>query len=175
MGGRLTAPQPQRADFMPRLAAAADVNELVRVINLAYRVEDFFINGNRTHDADIRMRMAKPHAAFLVVDDDAPGRLAGAVYVEVRGVRGYFGMLSVDPPRQKLGLGRLLIESAESHCRSAGCEWLDIDVVNLRDELPAFYAQFGFAAAGEAPFPDPHKLTRDAHLVIMSKRIEAHR
>jgi GNAT superfamily N-acetyltransferase len=155
----------------PRLATAGDVPALVRLINRAYRVEDFFIDGDRTHQADVRERMARPHGCFVVIDD-APGALAGAVYVEVRAGRGYFGMLSVDPDRQGRGLGRTLVLAAEAHCRAAGCQVLDIDVVNLRQELPAFYAAFGFAPRGTAPFPDPHKLRRDAHLVTMSKPID---
>jgi GNAT superfamily N-acetyltransferase len=154
----------------PRLATIADVPALVRLINRAYRVEDFFIDGDRTHDQDVRERLGRPNACFVVVDGDG-GTLAGAVYVEVRGGDGYFGMLSVDPARQGQGLGRALVQAAEAHCRAAGCAVLDIDVVNLRDELPAFYAAFGFAPRGTAPFPDPHKLRREAHLVVMSKPI----
>ena len=62
----------------PRAASVGDVPELVRVINLAYRVEDFFINGDRTNDSDVQRRMATPDAGFLVVDDTDPGRLAAA-------------------------------------------------------------------------------------------------
>ena len=46
---------------------------------------------------------------------------------------------------------------------------MDLEVVNLREELPPFYQRFGFEVSGTAPFPDPHKLRRDAHLVVMSK------
>ena len=80
----------------PRIASG-DAPALVRVINLAYRVEDFFVAGDRTDEADVRRRMAKPHAAFLVLDGPDSGELAAAVYAEVRGRRGYFGMLSSIP------------------------------------------------------------------------------
>lgn len=91
------------------------------------------------------------------------------MYIEIRGERGYFGMLSVDPDVQGTGLGRVLVEAAEAHCRAAGCRALDIDVVNLRTELPPFYAKFGFAPRGTSPFPAPGKLTQPVHLVLMSK------
>jgi hypothetical protein len=61
------------------------------------------------------------------------------------------------------------VAAAEDHCRRAGCRFLDISVVNLRTELPDFYRQFGFAPYGVAPFHDPEKLTRPAHLVLMTK------
>jgi ribosomal protein S18 acetylase RimI-like enzyme len=155
----------------PRTASAHDVSELVRVINLAYRVENFFVNGDRTNDSDVRGRMARQDGEFLVVDDTDPGRLAAAVYMEIRGERGYFAMLSVDPAVQHRGLGRTLISVIEDRCRAAGCRFLDIEVVNLRDELPAFYSRLGFAPTGEAPFPDPGKLRRPAHLVVMTKAL----
>src|SRR5205085_10009765 len=107
---------------------------------------------------------------FLARDDShAAGRLAACVWVEVRGDRGYFGMLAVDPVEQGCGLGRLLVGAVENHCRAAGCRFLDISVVNLRAELPAFYRQFGFAPYGIASFQDPVTLTRPAHLVLMTK------
>jgi GNAT superfamily N-acetyltransferase len=142
------------------------------LINRAYRVEDFFVSGDRTHDEDIRKRLATPNACFLVIDDadsSTVGMLAGSVYVEIRGERGYFGLLSVDPDRQKRGLGRALVSAVEEYCRAAGCRFLDLDLVNLREELPAFYAGLGFAPVGKAAFPTTQRLLRDAHLVLMSK------
>ncbi len=155
------------------MATQGDIAALVRLINAAYRVEDFFINGDRTNERDVRARIEAPGAAFLVIDGPAGTGLAGAVYVEIRGSRGYFGLLSVDPARQKQGLGRALVDAVTSHCRAAGCRVLDIDVVNLRQELPAFYEALGFVPAGTAPFPDPSKLTRPAHLVMMTKPLAA--
>ena len=167
------------ADRRPAVRAAtpSDVPALVRIINLAYRVEDFFITGNRTSDEDIRGKIAKPGAAFFVVDGPADrcagdaGSLAAAAYFEIRGDRGYFAMLSVDPMRQKRGLARLLIEHMEERSRAAGCRLLEIEVVDLRAELPAFYQRFHFTPVGIAPFPDPHKLTQPAHLVLMRKEL----
>jgi ribosomal protein S18 acetylase RimI-like enzyme len=153
-----------------RVATLADAPAVARVINRAYRVEDFFIRGDRTNEAEVRMRLSTPDAGFLVIpSSDAAGELAAAVYFEVRGARGYFAMLSVDPAYQKRGFGRLLTGAVEAQCRARGCTCLDIEVVNLREELPAFYARLGFIADRVAPFPDPAKLTRDAHLVLMSK------
>jgi hypothetical protein len=56
----------------PRVATLADVPAIVRVINRAYRVEDFFVDGDRTDDADIRARLSNPAVTFLVIDDPAP-------------------------------------------------------------------------------------------------------
>ena len=142
---------------------------MVRLINAAYRVEDFFIDGDRTNATDLETKMSASGAAFLVIEGDGDGELGGSVFVEVRGSRGYLGMLSVDPTHQKEGLGRVLVTAAEDHCRAAGCHFLDLDVVNLRRELPAFYRKLGYAPYDTAPFPRGEKLLRPAHLVLMTK------
>jgi GNAT superfamily N-acetyltransferase len=153
-----------------RIAVDSDVPEIVRVINAAYRVEDFFVNGNRTSEDDVRKRMSAG-VSFLVLDGDLPGKLNAAVAVDVHDGRGHFAMLSVDPALQGIGLGRLLIDDIEEFCRKSGCSALDIEVVNLREELPPFYRRFGFADSGTLPFTPAEKLTRDAHLVRMSKNL----
>lgn len=162
-----------------RIATTDDVPALVRLINRAYLVEQFFVTGDRTSADEIHERLSRPGGRFLVIDDDRghdtdagrSGRpaLAGAVYAQAKGQRGYLAMLSVDPSRQKAGLSRRLIAAAEQYCREASCRFLDLDIVNLRTELPAFYARFGFVPFDTAPFNDPHRLTRPAHLVLMTK------
>lgn len=154
-----------------RYAAPDDIPELVRIINLAYRVEDFFIDGDRTNANDIQSRLVKPGACFIVIDAPEEKSLAGAVWVEVLGDKGHFAVLSVDPAFQGRGLARIMIDAVENHCRKAGCSSLDLEVVDLRDELPAFYSKFGFEPAGTAPFPATEKLTRPAHLILMTKSL----
>ncbi|MES2306289.1 MAG: GNAT family N-acetyltransferase [Gemmatimonadota bacterium] len=155
-----------------RIATLADIPELIRVINAAYRAEDFFINGDRTNAADLSARIEGTTGDFLVLDDPLHAELLlGAVYVELRKTRGYFGMLSVDPARQGEGIARVLVEGSERYCAANGCDAMEIDVVNLREELPAFYSRFGYTVGGNLPFPDPGKLSRPAHLVRWTKEL----
>jgi GNAT superfamily N-acetyltransferase len=155
-----------------RIARPADVPEVLRVTNLAYVVEQFFIDGERTDEAEVRALMGQPNSAFLVIDDpDIPGRLRVSVHTEVHGDRGYFAMLAVDPAHQGTGLARRLIQAIEEHCRAAGCTRLDFDMINLRTELPAFYARFGFVQIGAAEMGDRHKLKQPCHRITMSKAI----
>jgi len=139
-----------------RLATIDDIPALARVINRAYVVEAHLFHGDRTDEAELRERLEKPNACFLVIDtvDNAPavGTLAGAVFVEIRGEHSYFGMLSVDPDWQGRGLARELISAAEAHATAARCGVMEIDVVDLRTELPAFYTRFGYVAAGSTPY-----------------------
>ena len=79
--------------------------------------------------------------------------LAGCVYAELRGERGYFGLLAVDPQRQRCGIGARLIAAAEEHCRAAGCRFMDLTFVNLRQELPGYYRSLGYVENGTLALP----------------------
>jgi len=164
---------PPFAPVTPRTATPADAGEIVRVVNLAYRVEAEMFHGERTSLPDIRERLGRPHAAFLVIDADAShdtsGLLAGSVYVEIKDRRGHFGMLAVDPSRQGQGLGRVLVQSVEAYCAEAGCVDLDLDVVDLRTELPGFYSALGFTRSGSIPYTNPSETKQPVHLIRMTK------
>ncbi len=151
-----------------RIAVPADARAVAALISLAYRVEDFFKIGDRTDAQGVLARMTK--GLFLLLED-AADTLAGCVYVEIRGDIGYFGMLSVDPARQGQGLGARLIAAAEDHCRTAGCSDMEIEVVNLRTELPPFYCRFGYVESGTRPFFDQEFARLPCHLIVMTKSL----
>jgi len=76
----------------------------------------------------------------------------------------------VEPSRQRTGVGSRLMAAAEERCRAGGCAFLDLQIVNLREELPEFYRRRGYSQTGTAPFPDvPTRLP--CHFVKMSKRL----
>ena len=149
-----------------RPATAVDVDAVTAVVNAAYRVERFFVDGDRTDADEVRSLLAT--GSFLVADE---GRIVGSVYVEIRGARGYFALLAVAPERKGSGLGRRLVAAAEDYCRAAGCTDVDIEIVNLRAELPRFYHSLGYAETGTAPFPEDTPTKQPCHFVTMSKRL----
>jgi ribosomal protein S18 acetylase RimI-like enzyme len=151
-----------------RVAALEEAPALAALINAAFEVERFFVEGDRTSAAEVGALMAK--GAFLVAE--AEGALSACVYVETRGRRGYFGLLAVDPRRRGSGLGRALVAAAEDHLRVRGCEAADIHVVNLRTELPPFYRRLGYAETGTVPFPEG-RATQPCHFIRMSKPLAA--
>jgi GNAT superfamily N-acetyltransferase len=151
-----------------RFAGEADIDALVPLINTAFAVEKFFKIGERTDAADIAEHLKS--GRFLLLEDQAG--IAGAVYIEVRGERGYFGMLSVDPVRQRSGIGRRLMAAAEEFCREQGCRFMDISIVDLRTELPPLYEKFGYRISGSAPFPaEQMPVSRPCSFVLMSKEL----
>jgi len=148
-----------------RIAVAADAEAVTALINAAFVVEKFFIDGDRVNLEMVRGLLVK--GAFLIAEDDTG--MSGCVYVERRSDRGYLGLLSVDPARQKNGLGRLLVEAAEEHCRARGCVAMDLRVVNLREELPAFYRRLGYSENGTEEFPPGEVTKLPCHFIRMTK------
>lgn len=150
------------------MADPGEAEVIARIVNQAYRVEDFFKVGDRTDASEIAGLLQKD--LFLVAEEQAGG-VAGCVYVAIKEGRGYFGMLSVVPAHQGNGLGRRLVDAAELYCAERGCAEMDLWVVNLREELPPWYAKLGYGETGRAPWPEDalHELSRPAHFIIMSK------
>lgn len=142
----------------------------IPLVNKAFAVETFF-DGPRTDEAEMAKRLVS--GTFLIAKDIVTDRTIALVYVEVEGERGYFGMLSVDRARQGAGLGRLMIEAAEEHCRKAGCTHVDINVLSLRTELPPFYRKFGYVETGAEELHAVHGLKNGlkCHVIVMSKAL----
>ncbi len=151
-------------------AEPCDAVAINRVVNLAYRVEDFFKVGDRT---DVREIADYLLTETFLIARNGDDEIVGAVRVSVDGERGHFGMLSVDPVAQGTGLGRALIAVAESFCAERGCTWMDLEVASPRLELPALYRRFGYEISGEAPWPVDalEELKSPAHFIVMSKQL----
>jgi N-acetylglutamate synthase-like GNAT family acetyltransferase len=149
-----------------RVAEMRDAEAIVAVINAAFRqAESFLIDRDRI-DLETVLEFLRT-GSFLVADD--LGFLCGCVYVEPRGDRSYLGLLSVDPQRQKSGLGSKLMQAAEDHCAKAGSRFMDLRIVNVRKELPSFYRNRGYVETGTEPFPPGLDPKLPCHFVKMSK------
>lgn len=151
-----------------RCAEAADGDRLIPLINAAFRIAEPFMSGPRTDPERLAAVMAK---GTILLAEDLAGRLAASVYTEIRGERGYLGMLAVDPARQGGGIGRRMMEAAEDHLRARGCVAVDLTVLSLRPELPPFYRKLGYVETGTEEFRYPHPIKGglECHCVVMSK------
>ena len=151
-----------------RIAEPADIGEIERIVNAAFRVEKFFIDGDRITAAELHTMMVKGRF-LLALAGNGP---AGCVYVEPREERAYLGLLSVDPSQQRRGIGSRLMTAAEDLARALGCSHMDLRIVNLRQELPEYYRRRGYMQTGTTPFPNDVMTKLPCHFIDMSKALD---
>ena len=150
-----------------RDAKESDVDAIVRVVNTAFLVEQFFIERDRTNPETVRDLMKK--GKFLIAEDGPS--LVACAYLQISGDRGYFGMLSVDPSRQRMGVGRQIVAAAEKYFRDAGCKFSDLKIVNVRTDLQVLYRRLGYVQTGTAVYDDPTPTKIPVHFIAMSKSL----
>lgn len=152
-----------------RFADTADVPAVTRLINQAFVVERFFKAGDRLDENEVHHLLQK--GRFLLLEDE--GQLQGCVYVELHGDRAYLGLLSTNPQRQRGGIGTRLTSAAEEFARESGCRWMDLRVVNLREELPPIYQKFGYEISGREELPEEmlKNFTQPCYFIRMSKEL----
>jgi ribosomal protein S18 acetylase RimI-like enzyme len=161
-------PETNRAELVRiRPATPADRPHLIPLINSAFSVEKF-LQGPRTDEQRLGEAMEK---GTILVGEDSEGRLLASIYTELRGTHGYAGMLAVDPGHQKSGLGWRMMEAAEAHFRTRGCDTVEITVLSLRPELMPIYRRFGFVETGTEEFHYPHPLAPglECHCIVIEK------
>ena len=145
-----------------RPATHADIPALVALVTSAYRgdasregwtTEADMLDGERIAP-DVLARDIDRERSRIVVAERAGALLACAHVAEEDGA-GYFGMFSVRPDLQGGGVGKAVLAEAERIARE---EWrlpvMRMTVIDLRDELIAFYERRGYARTGiKKPFP----------------------
>lgn len=145
-----------------RIATPADLPALLDLVHRAYRGDSArqgwtheadLLDGQRTDAEALGAMLADDRQRVLVADEG--GRLIGCVHVTDQGDTAYLGMLSVDPILQAHGVGKLLIEAAESLAvETFKAARMEMTVIEQRVELIAFYERRGYARTSEMrPFP----------------------
>lgn len=146
-----------------RNAVENDAEAIVALVESAYRgdasragwtTEADFLAGQRTDVEGVRADIARP-ASLIRLALDGNGRLLACCHLERTGPACYFGMFSVDPTRQGGGIGKRLMAEAERLAREDwGCVRMEMTVIDIRDELIAFYERRGYRRTGvKKPFP----------------------
>lgn len=145
-----------------RRATHDDVAAVVALVESAYRgdasragwtTEADLLGGRRTDATDVRACLDRAHSQILVADDG--GRLLACAHVCVEDGAGYFGMFAVTPGLQRGGLGSAILAAAEQLVgESWGLPVMRMTVIDVRDELIAYYQRRGYARTGvHKPFP----------------------
>jgi GNAT superfamily N-acetyltransferase len=145
-----------------RLAALDDVDAVVTLVNSAYRgdssragwsTEADLLGGIRIDAVRVSAAIHADGQAILVHERD--GVIAACVHLQRTGEYCYLGMLTIEPSLQAAGLGRGMLEAAESwtvqHWHSRRME---MTVLVQRTELVKWYQRRGYTITGERrPFP----------------------
>lgn len=143
-------------------ATCADRDALHALIESAYRGDSArrgwtheadLLGGQRTDRQALDDLLANERQTMLVART-AEG-IAGCIALTDKGEgRFYFGMLTVAPDLQGIGLGKRLLDAAERHAAAAGAEVMEMQVIKQRTDLIAWYERRGYRATGATlPFP----------------------
>lgn len=164
-------------------ASIADVAELNVLINSAYRGEESkkgwtteadLISGIRIDEAMLTEYFNNNAVAILKCTDEN-GRITGCVYLEVKSPRLYLGMFSVSPVLQGRGVGRALLEGAETYAKEVNCHTITMTVISTRKELINWYERRGYKFTGEIqPFHDHGRFGEPKQLIeliVMEKAV----
>lgn len=152
-----------------RRALPADATSVAELVNRAYAIESFFVDGERTNAGEIRALMERGN--FIVLEHG--GGLAAAVFLDMAAPRSaYLGMLSVDPQFQGEGLGTRLVRIVEALAEAAGAIEVTLRIINLREELGRWYRSLGYAECGTSPY-EHRPVKQPCHFVEMRKSLRS--
>jgi len=150
-----------------RAATLADIDAVVALVESAYRgdaskagwtTEADFLDGRRTGADEVSGCISRASSIVLLAEQGADLLASAHIAIEPSHdgpAAGYFGMFSVQPTLQARGIGSQLLAEAERILRD---DWklpaLRMTVIDLRDELIAFYERRGYRRTGIfKPFP----------------------
>ncbi|HEY6332104.1 MAG TPA: GNAT family N-acetyltransferase [Blastocatellia bacterium] len=153
--------------FVLRQGSEADAAAIAGLVNVAFLVEKFFVDGDRIAPDEVKRLLGK--GSFWLIEEHQS--LTGCVYVELKGERAYMGLLSVAPSRQGAGFGRRLVAAAEKYASDGGCKFMDLRAVNVRSELVPFYVNLGYREEGISPFPPEVPTKIPCHFILMAKSL----
>jgi L-amino acid N-acyltransferase YncA len=128
-----------------RLASEADTESITCLINRAFANGNTYLVKERITLEQVSTYLQKGN--FLLLEKEC--RIIGLRYVEFLGnERAYVGLLSVDPDRQRLGLGMRLHEASEQFCRENGCKVIEGLVINLNKKILERNRRLGYEVVG---------------------------
>jgi GNAT superfamily N-acetyltransferase len=143
-------------------AAQSNVPAILHLVQSAYRgdasragwtTEADYLDGQRIDAAGILEAIDKPDSYVLLAKRE--NVILACAHIERRHDECYFGMFAVQPGMQGKGMGKALLAHAEQQAsRLWGSLAISMTVIDLRDDLIAWYERRGYARTGaHAPFP----------------------
>ena len=153
-------------EFNFRLAEQKDIDDIVALVESAYRgekskqgwtTESHFINGQRTDAEEVSTLIGRENSVLILCFDNH--ELLATIQIQKTGDKCYLGMFAVQPQKQSLGIGSLLLEQAENYARQHWqCRVMTMLVITIRQELIEWYRRKGYRPTGEKqrfPYHEP--------------------
>lgn len=172
-----------------RYATSEDAVSVSALIERAYRgpeaaagwtTESHLLTGPRTTEAEIAALIGDHDSRFVLAErfDTAArrDRLLACALIQKDAEEAYFGMFAVDPGEQATGVGKTVLEKSEKAARDLwAAKAMTMVVINLREELIAWYERRGYQRTGKTePFPfhaASGAVRGDFHLVELRKAL----
>ena len=168
-----------------RDATPADLEAIVALVESAYRgdvsrqgwtTEADLLDGQRIASEVLLADIERMHSRILLAH--RAGVLLACAQVAVQDGPGYCGMFSVRPDQQGTGLGKLVLAEAERIVQQDfAVSRMRMTVIDVRDELIAFYERRGYRRTGEKklfPYGDARfgiPLRDDLRFEVLEKRL----
>ena len=148
-------------------AELVDAEAIAKLINTAYRgetsrkgwtTEADLLDGQRADFDGILESLEKKNCYFILAQNSKPDpsdpRVFGSVFIEIKKDCLYFGMLTVHPNFQGLGLGKWFLKQVENEAIRWDRKKVQMTVIGQRHELISWYQRHGFKTTGQRlPFP----------------------
>lgn len=150
----MTAAQPFRDDVIVRPYQAVDEEAVVSLWEQCGLTRPW----NDPHK-DIERKLGTQPGLFLVATLD--GRLVGSVMAGYEGHRGWVNYLAVATDCRGHGLGRRLMNEAETRLLALGCPKINLQVRSGNQAVIEFYRRIGYVpddviSLGKRIIPDEH-------------------
>lgn len=141
-------------------ATTNDIQKIVDLVNTAYRSKEIqgwtsesdLVLGDRINSQQVQQLICQDAKLFLLFD---AAELIGCVHLHIQQQSCYIGMLTTHPKTQNRGLGKQILEFAESFSKHQfATQTFKMSVLSNRPELIAFYQRRGYQLTGYSePYP----------------------
>ena len=138
-----------------QLSCQDNLDEIVELVNAAYRgasgprrwtTEAHLVQGDRLQKVDLERQLSSGEIALYAGYRDA--KPVCCIALKQDGQVTEFGMFAVDPGLHGLGLGKQLLDMAESEARPYS-RLFRVSVVTQNVDLIRFYERRGYSRTGE--------------------------
>ncbi|KAM3505318.1 hypothetical protein MY10362_003021 [Beauveria mimosiformis] len=150
-------------ETLPAIHALVESSFRGRHAEKGWCSEAEFFTSARITPSDMLAKLNSPGTTLLAgYDSSTGGALVTCCEIAQKvqdsdsdGKTCYFGLFAVDPERQGGGIGSFVLGEAERYARDElGCTRMEMQVIDRRDTLIAYYVRRGYVQTKETrPFP----------------------